>query len=59
MPLVLLQTQPKIAQVQFLTFEDCKKIGPREHEHAGNVIALVVTARGRNDFIEPPCRERG
>ena len=58
MPLVSFQAQPQIAQIKFMTFEDSKKIGTREHEHAGDVIAFVVAARGRNDFVEPCHGER-
>ncbi len=58
MPPVSFQAQPQIAQVKFPTFEDLKKIGTREQEHAGDVIALVVAARRCNNFVEPRHRER-
>jgi hypothetical protein len=58
MPFVPFQAQPKFAQVTFVTFEDSKKMGAREQEHAGDVIAFVVASRRRNDFIEARRRER-
>jgi len=58
MPFVPFQAQPKFVQGRFVAFEDFQEMGAREQEHAGEIIALVIASRGRNDFIEVRRRER-
>ena len=58
MPRVSFQVPPKLVQIALFAFENGKKMGAREQEHAGDVMAFIVPARGRDYFIEPRRRER-
>jgi hypothetical protein len=58
MPLVLLQKAPETTDVAFVTFGDCNEMDPREHQHAGQVMTLVVEPPQRRGCTKPRCGER-
>ena len=42
MPLILLQPQPEVSEVAFMTFENGEEMNAGEKQHAGEMVALVV-----------------
>jgi len=57
MPLILLQPQPEVSEVAFMTFENGEEMNAGEKQHAGEMVALVVEPPRRGGFMNACHRE--